>query len=214
MDVQTATLAPDELQRELVPRLEELRTAVERKIPDRLRPLVSVDDVLQEVWMAAFKNLSTFTPRGPAAVERWLRTIVTSKLVDAIRAARGPKRGGDRCQIDNAQHDITSLTALFEHVMPAHKTPSSEYGKVENAHAVSIALARLSDRRRRAVHMRYVEGRSRSDIARTMDMTEAAVNSLIYHGLRDLRRFLGDAAKYFSDARSADIAAHAGSSDR
>ena len=202
MDVQAPRPDPEDLQRELVSRLEALRAFVERKIPDRLRPVVSVDDVLQEVWMAAFANLSTFVPNGPAAVERWLKTIVTSKLVDAIRAARGPRRGGDRCKIDNAQQGLMSLTALFERTLPSHKTPSSDFGRIENAHAVSIALARLSVGRRRAVHLRYVEGKSRPEIARLMNKSEAAVNSLIYHGLRDLQRFLGDAAKYFSDARS------------
>ena len=69
---------------------------------------------------------------------------------------------------------------------------------------MQIALSRLPNDRRTAIRMRYLEGRSRPEIARTMDKSEAAVNSLLFHGLRDLRRRLGDTARFFSDVRSSE----------
>jgi RNA polymerase sigma-70 factor (ECF subfamily) len=200
----TPDLSRETLHRELLSRVAQLRRYVHCKIPKRLRPVVSADDVLQEVWLAAYRSVSSFTPDGREAFSRWLTTIANSKLVDAIRAAHRRKRGGNQSRIVDIQKRLTSLTTLLERVQSPLKTPSREFSTIENVHALSIALNCLSQDRHRAVHMRYIEGRSHAEIARQMRRTEAAVRSLIYNGLRELRSLLGDAAKYFSDVRSAD----------
>lgn len=194
------------LHRELLPRISQLRGYVHRKIPRRLQATVSADDVLQEVWVAAYRTVSTFTPDGPNAIERWLTTIANSKVADAVRTARRLKRGGDRRHIGDGQQRVSSFTDLFARVQSPQKTPSSELGATERAHAVSIALNCLRGDRRRVIYMRYIEGRSHEEIGREMGKTKAAVNSLLYNGLLELRSLLGDAAKYFSDVRSSDAA--------
>jgi RNA polymerase sigma factor (sigma-70 family) len=192
----------ESLHRELLPRVAALRRYVHGRIPLRLRATISADDVLQDVWLSAYRTVSTFTPDGPDAVERWLMTIANSKLIDAIRWARREKRGGDREHIRDVQRRVSSLSNLFSRVRSPQRTPSSAFSTIENAHAISIALNHLSRDHRRAVYLRHIEGRSRKQIASDMETTEATVNSLLYHGLRELRLLLGDAAKYFSDARS------------
>ena len=204
MTNEIAHLTGADLQQELLPRVVALRSYVERKIPDRLRRLVSVDDILQDLWIAAYRNAATFKPDGPRAIDRWLSTIATSKIVDAIRAARRVKRGGGRRHSYDAQRRMTSLAGLFERVQSPTKTPSSDARCMERAHAVSIALNRLSEDRQRAVCMHYVEGLSCPEIADRLDTSAEAVHSLIYNGLRDLRRFLGEAAEYFSDIKSTE----------
>jgi len=194
----------------LLPRVGQLRRYVQRQIPNRLRALLSADDILQEVWIAAYRTVESFTPDGPDALDRWLTTIAKSKVVDAIRAARRRKRGGDRRQIRNVARRLTSFTELFARIRSPQKTPSSEYSTIEIEHAVSISLNRLREDRRRAVHMRYIEERSHKEIAAEMGKSEAAVNSLLYNGLREMRSFLGDADKYFSDGGSSEIGTLAG----
>lgn len=199
----TQMLDRESLHRELIPRVARLRRYVHRQVPARLRTVISADDVLQEVWLAAYRTVSSFSPDGPAAVERWLETIANSKLVDSIRWARRQKRGGDRRHIRDIERRVSSLSNLFTRIQSPQKTPSSAFTTIENAHAISIALSCLREDRRRAVYLRHIEGRSQKEIASDMEKTEAAVNSLVYHGLRELRVILGDAAKYFSDAQSA-----------
>ena len=192
----------ESLHRDLLPRVFGLRRYVHRQVPARLRTMISADDVLQEVWLSAYRTVSSFRPDGPGAVDRWLETIANSKLVDAIRWARRQKRGGDRLHIRDVQRRVSSLSNLFTRIKSPQKTPSSAFTTIENAHAISIALSCLREDRRRAVYLKHIEGRSHKEIASDMEKTEAAVNSLVYHGLRELRLILGDAAKYFSDARS------------
>ncbi len=199
MSCDTLNLSRDSLHAELLPRVAQLRRYVHRRIPDRLRAAISADDVLQEVWMAAYQAVSSFTPDGPSAIERWLVTITNSKVADAIKAERRMKRGGDRHHIRVARARSKSLADLFMRVQSPQRTPSSEFGTLEAAQAISIALNALGGDRRQAIYMYHIEGRSYREIARELDKTETAVRGLLYHGRRELRSLLGDAAKFFSD---------------
>jgi RNA polymerase sigma factor (sigma-70 family) len=188
----------------LLARINSLRNYVASKTPPRLRHIISPDDILQEVWIAAYRTISTFEANGPNPLDRWLTTIANSKLVDALRAARRLKRGGNRRLVRNAEAPLTSFSDLFAELRSPQQTPSSEFHAVEAAHAVLISLNRLNDSRRQAIEMRFIEGLSHKEIACKMGKSGAAVNSLLFHGLRQLRAMLGDAAKYFSDACSSD----------
>ena len=140
MKVEVLNLRRETLHKELLPRVPRLRRYVQRKIPSRLRATVSADDILQETWVAAYRTVSTFTPVGPNAIERWLTTIANSKLVDAIRCAQRLKREGKRRHVHDTQQRLSSFTGLFARIQAPQKTPSSEYRAIERAHAVSIAL--------------------------------------------------------------------------
>jgi RNA polymerase sigma factor (sigma-70 family) len=186
----------------LVSRIDELRRYVGRKIPRRLRHAISVDDVLQEVWIAAYRTVGSFRPEGPNAVDRWLTTIASSKLIDALKYARRLKRGGRWRWVRDADARLTSLSDLFTRLQSPQKTPSRDVHRIETAQLVMLTLARLNDARRVVILMHYVEGLSQKVIAERTGRTEAAVKDLLFRGRRELRRHLGPAAKYFSDARS------------
>jgi len=192
------------LQAELLARAEALRQYVQAKIPAKFRAVIPAEDVLQEVWIAALRSFSKFEPGRPDAFDRWLMGITNHKLLDALKAAGRLKRGGGARIAHAADNRRTSLTDLFARVASPGKTPSRDVAASEAAHAVQIALSRLPDDRRRAIQMRYLEERSRPEIAREMERSEAAVNSLLFNGLRDLRARIGDVARFFSDARSSD----------
>lgn len=190
----------------LLGRVSPLRRYIAGKIPLRLRPIISPDDILHEVWIAAYRTFRRRELDGPDALDRWLRTVVNRKLIDAIRTGRRLKRGGDRELVRDVGTPLTSFSGLFERLQSPNQTPSTELHAIETGHAVLISLNGLNAARRQAIRMRFIEGLSRKEIAHRMGRSEAAVSSLQFHGLRQLRRMLGDAAKYFSDARSSDPA--------
>jgi RNA polymerase sigma factor (sigma-70 family) len=190
------------LQAELLARAETLRRYIQGKIPARFRAVIPAEDVLQEVWIAALRSFSRFRPGRPDALDRWLMGITNHKLLDALKAAGRLKRGGGAPLAHGAGNRRTSLADLFARVASPGKTPSRDVAAHEAAHAVQIALSRLPDDRRRAIQLRYLEERPRSEIAREMGRSAAAVNSLLFNGLRELRAGIGDIARFFSDARS------------
>jgi RNA polymerase sigma-70 factor (ECF subfamily) len=187
------------LQRHLLARAESLRGYIATKIPPPLAGSLSAEDVLQETFVAAFRSVHSFVPTGPEALDRWLITIANRKLIDALKTAQRVKRGGQGEELHERPKHTSSLAGLL-----ARLTPSREFSVREAADAVHRALRGLGDDRRQAIRMRFVDGLSLKQIARKMGKSYATVNSLLFHGLRELRSRLGDAAKFFSDARSSD----------
>lgn len=192
------------LQSYLMGRAEALRRYVAMKIPPEFGPVVAAEDVLQEVWIAAFRGVSRFRATGPDAFDRWLVTIANRKLLDALKSARRLKRGGHARVFLGTAGRRSSLAGLIGCLSASQKTPSRDTSTRESARLVRSELSRLPEDRRRAIQMRYLEGYPPSEIAGKMHKSVSAVNSLLFRGLRELRARLGDAKRFFSDARSSD----------
>ena len=187
------------LQRLLLSHANRLRRYIESKIPPKLRSLLAADDILQDVWIAAFRAMTTFRGNEGEDFDRWLMTITNRKLVDSLRTALAVKRGGKTPIVGEAQVRRSSIADLFARIASPQATPSRVTSAKEAVDAVAAALARLPDDRGQAVKMRHIDGLSVPEIADRMQRTIPAVHSLLFHGLRELRHRLGPEAKFFSD---------------
>ncbi len=182
-----AVLDPEDLKVSLMEQAEPLRIYLERKIPAQHRATIAAEDILQEVWIAAFRNLATFVSTEPNSLAKWLQRITERKLLDALRNARRVKRGG-RDRVEEALgRRSSSYLDLFHRVRRDQRTPSSEAAAREAVTAVQIALVELPDNCRQAVTFHHIYGQSQSEVAGRMRKTVPAVNSLLYRGLRLLR---------------------------
>lgn len=192
------------LQKTLMARAPDIRYYLELKIRPNLRGVIAVEDVLQEIWISAFRGLPGFQPTGPNALDRWLTRLTQRILINTIKAAQARKRGGGRVILRARADRVSSMLDLFARVASPCRTPSSEAAASEAVHAVQIALASLPDARRRAIWLHYIEGKQRDEIAKAMNRTKPAVSSLLTNGLRQLRESMGSAAKFLSDAPSSE----------
>lgn len=195
-------LAESELQQALTARAARLRHWLAEKIPSYLQAVISVEDVLQEIWIAAFRSLPTFRQDRHDALDRWLTCIAQRITINGIKAATRLKRGGRQVFARPALNRASSLADLFANVASPGRTPSGEAAVAEAVDAVQIALASLPAARRQAIWMRYIEGQSCDAIARVMHRTKGAVNSLLFHGLNQLQVRLGKAENFLSSASS------------
>ena len=189
------------LQRCLLSRASRLRIYVNSKIPAKLKGFMTAEDILQEVWIDAFRGVSRLRGNDAEDFDRWLMTITNRKLVDALRAALAVKRGGRTPIVGEAQNRRSSIVDLFARIASPQATPSRETSTKEATDAVRIALACLSDDRGSAIRMRHIDGLSVPEIAKLMQRTVPSVHSLLFHGLRELRGRLGSAEKFFSDVQ-------------
>ena len=195
-------MTESELQIRLMERADGLHAYVKRRIPSRLRPVITPEDVLQEAWIAAFRTVSAFKAESPDAVDRWLATIVRSKLISAVRHAHRLRHGGGQGVGQSARDESGSYLALFSHLTAAGRTPSSEEAARDAVRAVQIALDGLPADYQQAITLRHIEGRTHSEVATVMNRTTGAVNSLLHRGLLKLRERLDSAGRFFSDADS------------
>jgi RNA polymerase sigma-70 factor (ECF subfamily) len=171
----------------LLQQAEQLERYVRRKLPKDVQRVVAPEDVLQEVWTTALRRASAFRATRPDDFERWLMKITESRVIDVLRYARRLKRkGGNQLEYDGHRRPKSYLD-LFARVASDEPTPSSEDEAKEAVRAVQLAVAGLPDDCRSAITLHHLHGHTRQQIAGAMGKTEAAVNSLLYRGLQNLR---------------------------
>lgn len=190
--------APVNAHRFLIERIALLREFVHARIPKRYQHLISVDDVLQDVWISAHRTFKTMQDKHEDEIDCWLRTMSKRRLIDALRAVRAVKRGEALRFVIESERRTTSLCRLFSRLASRGNTPSRDVRAEEVAHTVGISLAALPEERREAIKLRFVDGLSHREIASQLHKSESAVNSLLFNGLRQLRTLLGEANRYLS----------------
>ncbi|MBN2446265.1 MAG: sigma-70 family RNA polymerase sigma factor [Phycisphaerae bacterium] len=169
-----------------------LRRRVGLRFNANLRQSVSVEDVLQETYTAAYTHVRKFEPRGEGTFYRWLAAIADRKLLDAAKAQRAAKRspraGGRRIATDRS----TSLLGLARLLDSKGKSPSGVVSQREAVQAMQVALAALPEPCRQAVWMRHIDGKAACEVAAAMGRTERAVHQLCYRALKLLREQMGN----------------------
>lgn len=192
-------LGVNELQCLLIKRAPRLREHVSSLLTPALSDVLSADDIMQDVWIAAFRGRQAVRSNDPRRLNAWLNTIADRKVLDAIRTARTLRRGGGREQVRKAA-DRTSLDELISIFGSPARSPSGQASAREASVAVRIALGSLPDRTREAISLRYLRGLPVAEVAQKMNATENAVRGLVFRGLHEMRQRLGHAREFFSDA--------------
>jgi RNA polymerase sigma factor (sigma-70 family) len=131
------------------------------------------DDCFQETMLAALAAYPEL--RDPGAVRGWLIAIAARKAIDLHRAS---VRAAD------AVEDIDSVA----------RSEASDTARADDA-GLWARIARLPDKQRRALTLRYAADLSHREIASVMQTSEAAARRNVFEALARLRVELGaDAA--------------------
>jgi RNA polymerase sigma-70 factor (ECF subfamily) len=119
----------------------------------------AAEDIAQEAFLRAIRNLDRFDRRRPFAP--WLGTIVANRSIDWARARTARREAG--CETPEA-------------TAPAHE---------RNGYSdeVLAALAALTPEHRAVVVMRYVLEYTPGEIARALELPRGTVNSRLRRGL-------------------------------
>ncbi|MFP4322194.1 MAG: RNA polymerase sigma factor [Anaerolineales bacterium] len=125
------------------------------------------EDVLQEVFTYAFRNLHQYDPaRG--AVSTWLYTITVSRCRNARRRKTLP-------MLDLAQ----VLRLGMEPADPQDDGPEATAIRREAHHALAQALETLSPRLREAVALRYGQGLTYREMSAVLNCPEKTAESRV-----------------------------------
>lgn len=170
----------------------ELARRVERRIPAALRGSLDADDVVQQAFIAVFREIGRFEYRGEDSFDRWTATIAIRTLRNEVKARRRLKRGGGRAVIGDAQANAEeSMVALFDMVAAPGRTPSLSIVRREAIASVQRALDELPEDYRIAVLGVYIEGRPVAEVAAQMGRTERAIHNLCFKAKARLTELLG-----------------------
>ena len=130
-----------------------------------LRDRTVAEDVVQETFLKAYRNLDSF--RGESSEKTWLMRI-------AINCCRDYRRSAWYRYIDN-RVSIDQLPTL------STAPPSDEHI------ALTMAIMKLKPKYMEVVLLYFYEGYPSKEIASMLNLTEAAVSSRIHKAKRKLR---------------------------
>ncbi len=127
-----------------------------------------LDDLLQEVWVLAFRKRETFS--GSGSLVGWLYVIARNVGVGRVRRR---KESGMPGEMDRLPHPSSG--------------PWGEMEERAQREAILEAVLELPKRQREVVMLRMMEGRSTREVARSLDCAEGTVKAALHKGLAKLR---------------------------
>lgn len=133
-----------------------------------LRDRTAAEDAVQETFLKAFRNLSSF--RGESSEKTWLIRI-------AINCCRDHRRSAWYRYVD-ARVSLDQLPAL------SSAPPSDEHI------ALTMAIMKLKPKYLEVVLLYFYEGYPMKEIAKTLSLTEAAVSGRIHKAKLKLKNEL------------------------
>ena len=136
------------------------------------------EDLVQETFLAAFKNPATGKDAEGAAIREpaaWLRGIARNMFLMHCR-----RRKSNPVRVDSATLERAEATWTEEFLR--------EGDGFDYIEALRACMAKLAEKHRKLLDLHYSEGKSRAEIAASFQMSEDGIKSL----MRRLRTVLGD----------------------
>ncbi len=131
-----------------------------------------IPDLRQDIYVRVYESARDSRPASPRAV---LFATARNLITDHIRRSHVVSM--------EATSDVAAFDALVDEV-----SPEREVGAKQELQSLSLAFDSLSDKCRRVVWLRRVEGLSQRQTAERLGLREIAVESQLARGMRTLAR--------------------------
>jgi RNA polymerase sigma-70 factor (ECF subfamily) len=170
---------------------EYLRTLARLQINDRLRGKLDLSGVVQQTLLEAHQAEDKLRELNDAQRAAWMRRALANNLADEARRLGAKARDVSREQ--SLQHALDESSARLEALLAVEQhSPSQHAVQQEDLLRLAEALGRLPEDQRAVVELHHLEGRTLAETAETLGRTRSAVASLVFRGLRNLRRLLDE----------------------
>lgn len=148
------------------------RLFVRARLGGRLRQAAETEDVLQEAYLAAYRDFGQFAWTDEGAFTRWLCRIAENRIRDLADREGAAKRQAVELPREDATGPVTAAD------------------RGEQRERLAGALERLTEEHREVVLLRYFEGMSAEETGVLMKRTPGAVRKLAARALVELGRLL------------------------
>lgn len=144
----------------------------------RLKDTTSTDDVISEVFIKVFNNLSKYNgQRG--SFSTWLFRIAINQSTDYLRKIQNRK--------ENTWEDF------FDPAIPYHEEPEAKLLINERKQELLKAMENLKERDRYILELKYWSDLSNKEIADIMDISPANVGIILFRAIGSLKKFMNEA---------------------
>jgi RNA polymerase sigma-70 factor (ECF subfamily) len=166
------------------------KTLMERYAPiisgyfhGKLRHGHEMEDILQEVFLAAYQHLGRLRKSGK--FRAWIFKVARHKLVDVYRAQiRHP------LLVQSSSDPDAEEQELLDNFADPAPNPAERLRQTEFARILAQSMGKLSDKYRVLLYLRHHEEITVPEIARRLGLKESAVKMRLMRGLRLLRKEL------------------------
>jgi RNA polymerase sigma-70 factor (ECF subfamily) len=171
-----------------------LRQMIAVRLDRRLAARVDPSDVVQEALAEADRKLAGYLERRPLPFYPWLRELAWERLAKLHQHhLQTRKRSVTREEQPLPGLPEESALELARRLVAPGTSPSHRAVREELRGRVRDALARLGERDREVLVLRYLEQLSTAETAAVLGVTEGAVKTRHLRALGRLRGLLGDA---------------------
>ena len=168
-----------------------LRQMIAVRMDRRLAARVDPSDLVQEALMDAHQKLSDYIRKRPLPFYPWLRRLAWERLVQLHRRHLHADRRSVLREAPPALPD-ESAVELADRLGGRTSSPSGRAVKQELRDRLQSALARLGERDREVLVLRYLEQLSTADIAGVLEISPGAVRVRHTRALTRLHALLGE----------------------
>jgi len=157
-----------------------LALLIHYKLGHELRRLADVEDVLQETFLEAFRDINRFRYEKPGAFLSWLSRIADHVIADAARFHGRQKRRAELVRFRSV--------GTPDGADPADgATPSRLLAEKEGLQALIQKLDGLPEDYRRAILLAKVEGLSNAEMAEQLGRSKEAAALLLHRAIKRFR---------------------------
>jgi len=144
------------------------------------------EDIAQEVFIKVYRSIGDF--KKEADLFTWIYRITVNRCLDYLRSKQRRKRFGFITSFFGVDND--EGVKDFDH-------PGVQLDKKQDAAMLFKVMQQLPNNQRTAFVLSKVEGLSYQQIADVLDISSAAVDSLLQRAKQNLRKMIDQ--KYFNE---------------
>jgi len=161
------------------------------QIGRRLQGKVDADDLVQDTFMDAHRQIAAFRGTTEAEFVAWLRRILAGQLAQTIRRYLGTKGRDAMLERELAVQLDQSGEILDRGLVASQSTPSQHASRREQGVILAEALDKLPRDYREVIILRHLEDLPLVEVARRMGRSEDSVQKLWVRALVSLRKIMG-----------------------
>ena len=155
-----------------------LAVLVHYKMSAELRSKLEVDDILQEIFLAAAQGLNRFEYQTPGSFMSWLSRIADNQIADAARHEHRDKRRAEELLRFRSESNRGGPEPVDS------QTPSRIFAQNENLQLLLDKLNALPVHYREVILLAKFEGLTTAEISGRLDKSRENVALLLHRGLK------------------------------
>lgn len=169
-----------------------LRRILLFRLDRRIAGRVDVDDILQEVYLAAEQRLASFEGDSEESFFVWMRLVANQVMIDVHRRHVGAQARDVRREVRPSQlkHQQTTTLAMSSFLVAGITSPSSVFKREDRAERLHQAITSLSSLDQEILALRHFEELSNLEVAEALELSEQAASVRYIRALSRLRKEL------------------------